>query len=77
MNANFCPLILQVKSKDLEFAPALQASTCHQGQYELVYSPTEKVLFQCAWWDQDKGDCAVHNLSRIGSLFERGRGGKI
>lgn len=75
MHVTFCPLILQVKSKDLEFAPALQASTCAQGQYELVYAQGENVVYHCAWWDQDRGDCAVHYLSRVGSLVERGRGG--
>lgn len=51
MHVTFCPLILQVKSKDMEFAPALQASTCAQGQYELVYAQGENVVYHCAWWD--------------------------
>ena len=78
MNVTFCPLILQARGKDLDFGPALQASTCKKGQWELVYPNKEKVVFLCAWWDGDSGDCAVHHLSRIGTLVERGRrGGKI
>ncbi len=74
MAVTFCPLILQARSKDLDFGSALQASTCANGRWELVFPGKGKALFQCAWWDENIGDCAVHHITRLVQQPERPRG---